>query len=69
MCLSASCSLYQGLRATRSGKVFDDRDGYSTGAEKTVKEGTATGEYKYNNHIHPNSCVFGMDLATVLFGR
>jgi hypothetical protein len=32
-------------------EVFDDRDGYSTGVMQTIKEGTATGEYKYNDHL------------------
>ena len=32
-------------------EFFDDADGYSTGVKQTVKEGTVTGEYKYNDHF------------------
>jgi len=32
-------------------EIFDDSNGYSTGTKQTVKEGTITGEYKYNDHF------------------
>ncbi|HWE48491.1 MAG TPA: outer membrane beta-barrel protein [Bryobacteraceae bacterium] len=31
-------------------EVFDDKNGFETGAAQIVKEGTITGEYKYNDH-------------------
>ncbi len=30
---------------------FDDANGFSTGTVQTLKEGTLTGEYKYNDHL------------------
>ncbi len=32
-------------------EIFDDAAGFSTGTKQTVKEGTITGEYKYNDHL------------------
>lgn len=32
-------------------EIFDDAQGFSTGTAQTVKEGTITGEYKYNDHF------------------
>jgi hypothetical protein len=32
-------------------EIFDDADGFSTGTAQTIKEGTITGEYKYNDHF------------------
>jgi hypothetical protein len=32
-------------------EIFDDSNGFSTGTKQTVKEGTITGEYKYNDHF------------------
>jgi hypothetical protein len=32
-------------------EIFDDANGFSTGTKQTVKEGTITGEYKYNDHF------------------
>jgi len=32
-------------------EVFDDHNGYSTGKAQSIKEGTITGEYKYNDHL------------------
>jgi hypothetical protein len=32
-------------------EIFDDQNGFSTGTIQTVKEGTITGEYKYNDHF------------------
>jgi hypothetical protein len=32
-------------------EIFDDSNGYSTGTAQTIKEGTITGEYKYNDHF------------------
>ncbi|MGA2713387.1 MAG: outer membrane beta-barrel protein [Bryobacteraceae bacterium] len=32
-------------------EVFDDANGFSTGTMQTIKEGTITGEYKYNDHF------------------
>jgi len=31
-------------------EVFDDKNGFETGAAQIVKEGTITGEYKYGDH-------------------
>lgn len=33
------------------GEWFDDADGFSTGVVQKLKEGTITGEYKYNDHL------------------
>jgi len=32
-------------------EIFDDKNGFETGTAQTVKEGTITGEYKYNDHF------------------
>ncbi len=32
-------------------EIFDDHDGFSTGTKQVIKEGTITGEYKYNDHF------------------
>ncbi len=32
-------------------EFFDDKTGYSTGVAQVIKEGTITGEYKYNDHF------------------
>ena len=32
-------------------EIFNDHDGFSTGTKQIVKEGTITGEYKYNDHF------------------
>jgi hypothetical protein len=48
---AAHYQLTKHIALTARAEVFDDRDGYSTGTQQTVKEGTATGEYKYNDHI------------------
>jgi hypothetical protein len=32
-------------------EVFDDVNGFSTGLKQVVREGTITGEYKYNDHF------------------
>jgi hypothetical protein len=32
-------------------ELFDDVNGFSTGTKQVVKEGTITGEYKYNDHF------------------
>jgi hypothetical protein len=31
-------------------EFFNDKNGFSTGTIQTIKEGTITGEYKYNDH-------------------
>ncbi len=48
---AAHYQLTKHIALSARAEVFDDRDGYSTGTQQTVKEGTATGEYKYNDHI------------------
>jgi hypothetical protein len=32
-------------------EFFNDKNGFSTGTKQVVKEGTITGEYKYNDHL------------------
>ena len=39
------------LSVSPRGEIFDDAKGFSTGTAQTVKEGTITGEYKYNDHF------------------
>jgi hypothetical protein len=32
-------------------EVFDDANGFATGLKQVIREGTITGEYKYNDHF------------------
>jgi hypothetical protein len=48
---AAKFQLWKKIAITPRMEIFDDREGYSTGTEQTVKEGTLTGEYRYNDHF------------------
>ena len=36
---------------TPRAEIFDDHNGFTTGTRQSIKEGTLTGEYKYNDHL------------------
>ena len=39
------------IAITPRAEFFNDKTGFSTGTKQVLKEGTITGEYKYNDHF------------------
>lgn len=48
---AAHIALTKKISISPRGEFFDDKNGFSTGTPQVVKEGTITGEYKYNDHF------------------
>jgi hypothetical protein len=48
---AATFHLTKHISISPRAEFFNDKTGYSTGTKQVVKEGTITGEYKYNDHF------------------
>ncbi len=48
---AAHFQLTSKIAVSPRGEFFDDKTGFSTGTPQILKEGTITGEYKYNDHF------------------